>query len=64
MPHADRVVAVAPVNQLLFIETALPPVSPAKRNALLRYAIEDKLTIDPSTVHCAWPATPAAARSR
>jgi general secretion pathway protein L len=36
---------------LLFIETALPPVSPAKRNALLRYAIEDKLTIDPSTVH-------------
>lgn len=51
LPHADRVVAVAPVNRLLFIETALPPVSPAKRNALLRYAIEDKLTIDPSTVH-------------
>ncbi len=51
VPQADRVVAVAPVNRLLFIETALPPVSPAKRNALLRYAIEDKLTIDPSTVH-------------
>ncbi len=51
MPHADRVIAVAPVGHLLFIETALPPVAPAKRNALLRYAIEDKLTIDPSTVH-------------
>ena len=51
IPHAERVVAVTPVGHLLFIETALPPVAPAKRNALLRYAIEDKLTIDPSTVH-------------
>lgn len=51
MPQAERIVAVAPVGHLLFIETALPPVAPAKRNALLRYAIEDKLTIDPSTVH-------------
>jgi len=51
LPHAERVVASAPVGRLLFIETALPPVAPAKRNALLRYAIEDKLTIDPATVH-------------
>ncbi|MBL8524596.1 MAG: hypothetical protein JNN20_12965 [Betaproteobacteria bacterium] len=51
IPRADRTIAVAPVNHLLFIETALPAVSPAKRDALLRYAIEDKLTIDPSTVH-------------
>lgn len=51
LPRADRVVALTPVGRLLFIETALPPVAPAKRNALLRYAIEDKLTIDPSTVH-------------
>jgi general secretion pathway protein L len=51
LPGADRVVAVAPVGRLLWIETALPPVAPSKRNALLRYAIEDKLTIDPSTVH-------------
>lgn len=50
-PQADRVVAVAPVGHLLFIETPLPAVSLPKRNALLRYAIEDKLTIDPSTVH-------------
>lgn len=50
-PRADRVVAVAPVNHLVFIETPLPAVAPAKRNALLRYAIEDKLTIDPATVH-------------
>ncbi|MBL0125454.1 MAG: hypothetical protein IPP88_23255 [Betaproteobacteria bacterium] len=51
LPRAERVVALAPVGRLLFIETTLPPVAPAKRDALLRYAIEDKLTIDPSTVH-------------
>jgi general secretion pathway protein L len=51
VPHADRVIAVAPPSQLLNLETALPAVSPAKRDALLRYAIEDKLTIDPATVH-------------
>ncbi len=51
LPRTERVVALAPVGRLLFIETALPPVAPAKRDALLRYAIEDKLTIDPSTVH-------------
>ena len=51
LPRAERVSALAPVGHLLFIETALPAVAPAKRDALLRYAIEDKLTIDPSTVH-------------
>ncbi len=50
-PRAERIVALAPVARLLWIETALPPVNAAKRDALLRYAIEDKLTIDPSTVH-------------
>lgn len=50
-PSADRIVAVAPVARILYLETALPPVSRAKRNALLNYAIEDKLTIDPDTVH-------------
>ena len=51
VPRAERVIALAPVGRLLWIETALPPVAAAKREALLRYAIEDKLTIDPSTVH-------------
>ena len=51
LPRAERVIALAPVGRMLWIETALPPVSAAKRDALLRYAIEDKLTIDPSTVH-------------
>ena len=50
-PQADRIIAVAPVARILYLETALPPVSRAKRNALLNYAIEDKLTIDPDTVH-------------
>ena len=50
-PRADEVIAIAPVHRLLFIETTLPAVTAAKRNALLRYAIEDKLTIDPATVH-------------
>jgi general secretion pathway protein L len=51
LPRADRIVALAPVGRLLFIETVLPPVAPSRRDALLRYAIEDKLTIDPATVH-------------
>ena len=51
LPQADRIVGVAPVARILYLETALPPVSRAKRNALLNYAIEDKLTIDPDTVH-------------
>ena len=51
MPLAERIVAVVPVSRMVFIETALPPVGDAKRDALLRYAIEDKLTIDPATVH-------------
>jgi general secretion pathway protein L len=50
-PQADRIVGVAPVARILYLETALPPVSRTKRNALLNYAIEDKLTIDPDTVH-------------
>jgi len=51
MPLAERIVAVVPVSRVVFIETVLPPVGDAKRDALLRYAIEDKLTIDPATVH-------------
>ncbi|MBI3715712.1 MAG: hypothetical protein HY255_06930 [Betaproteobacteria bacterium] len=51
MPLAERIVAVVPVSRMVFIETALPSVGDAKRDALLRYAIEDKLTIDPATVH-------------
>ncbi len=51
MPLAERIVATVPATRIVFIETALPPVGDAKRDALLRYAIEDKLTIDPATVH-------------
>ncbi len=50
-PLAERIVAAVPATRIVFIETALPPVGDAKRDALLRYAIEDKLTIDPATVH-------------
>ena len=51
VPRAERTVIVIPARRVVFIETPLPPVSTAKRDALLRYAIEDKLTIDPATVH-------------
>ena len=51
VPRAERTVIVIPARRVVYIETPLPPVSPAKRDALLRYAIEDKLTIDPATVH-------------
>ena len=51
VPRAERTVVVIPARRVVYIETPLPPVSPVKRDALLRYAIEDKLTIDPATVH-------------
>ena len=50
-PRAEYTVIVIPARRIVCIETPLPPVSAKKRDALLRYAIEDKLTIDPSTVH-------------
>ena len=53
LPRAERVIATIPAGRIVFIETPLPPVGAAKREALLRYAIEDKLTIDPSTIHAA-----------
>ena len=51
VPRAERSVIVIPARRVVYIETTLPPVSTVKRDALLRYAIEDKLTIDPATVH-------------
>jgi type II secretion system protein L len=50
-PHGAQIVALIPASRVVFIETLLPAVSVAKRDQLVRYAIEDKLTIDPSTVH-------------
>lgn len=38
-------------GRVLYVETPLPSVSTAKRNALLRYAIEDKLSADPAAIH-------------
>ena len=53
MPRAEQVIATVPASRIVFIETPLPRISGARREALLRYAIEDKLTIDPDTVHVA-----------
>lgn len=52
-PRAPQVIALVPASRVVFIETPLPSanVSPQKRDQLVRYAIEDKLTIDPATVH-------------
>lgn len=53
LPRAPQTIALVPARRVVFIETSLPPASvpQAKRDQLVRYAIEDKLTIDPSTVH-------------
>lgn len=51
IPAADRTVAVIPVSRIAFIDAMLPRVSAARRQQLLNFAIEDKLTIDPETVH-------------
>jgi type II secretion system protein L len=50
-PQGSQIIALVPAGRVVFIETLLPAVSAAKRDQLVRYAIEDKLTIDPSTVH-------------
>jgi type II secretion system protein L len=50
-PQGSQIIALVPAGRVVFIETLLPAVSSAKRDQLVRYAIEDKLTIDPSTVH-------------
>jgi general secretion pathway protein L len=51
LPAANRIVVVVPIARIAFIDATLPKVSPQKREQLLNFAIEDKLTIDPSTVH-------------
>lgn len=51
VPRAERAIVCLPPGRILYTETPLPAVSPAKRDALLRFAIEDKLTTDPATVH-------------
>ena len=63
VPRAERTVIVLPARRVVYIETPLPPVSAQKRDALLRYAIEDKLTIDPATVHAVDLGTAAAPKS-
>jgi general secretion pathway protein L len=47
----NSVIAVVPTPRMAFIDAQLPAVSAAKREQLLNFAIEDKLTIDPATVH-------------
>lgn len=51
VPHEPGVIAVLPLTRIAFIDALLPPVSAQKRNELLAFAIEDKLTIDPATIH-------------
>ena len=50
-PREAQVIALVPAGRVVFIETLLPAVSVVRRDQLVRYAIEDKLTIDPATVH-------------
>ncbi len=53
MPAAahDDTIIVIPIARIAFIDALLPRVSAQKRDQLVNFAIEDKLTIDPSTVH-------------
>jgi general secretion pathway protein L len=51
IPATNRIVVVVPIARIAFIDATLPKVSPQKREQLLNFAIEDKLTIDPATVH-------------
>ncbi len=48
---ADHTMVVIPISRIAFIDALLPRVSAEKRAQLVNFAIEDKLTIDPATVH-------------
>jgi len=50
VPRAERVTAVIPANHVLFTELKLPPVSAARLQTLLPFAIEDKLMSDPASI--------------
>ncbi len=47
----DSITVCLEAGRVVFVETRLPNVSASKRNALLRYAIEDKLSADPAAIH-------------
>ncbi len=53
LPSVDgeHTTVVIPISRIAFIDALLPRVSAEKRAQLVNFAIEDKLTIDPSTVH-------------
>lgn len=42
---------ILPIARISFIDALLPPVSAQKRQALVQFAIEDKLTVDPASIH-------------
>jgi type II secretion system protein L len=46
----NDIVIIIPLARIAFIDIRLPKVSAQKRDQLVNFAIEDKLTIDPSTV--------------
>jgi type II secretion system protein L len=48
---APRWQLVLPLARISFIDALLPPVSAQKRQALVQFAIEDKLTVDPASIH-------------
>lgn len=51
LSDGEHTTVVIPISRLAFIDALLPRVSAEKRAQLVNFAIEDKLTIDPSTVH-------------
>lgn len=53
VPRASTITALLPASRVVFIDTPLPRVGARKREQLVRFAIEDKLTIDPATLHAA-----------
>lgn len=49
-PRGDRLTVTIPANRVLYTELKLPPVSAARMQTLLPFAIEDKLMSDPATI--------------
>lgn len=51
MPSADETVVIAPATRVLLLEAKLPKGSRKQLRQALPFAVEDKITTDPETIH-------------
>ncbi len=53
LPHAQHIELIAPANRVLLTQTALPKRRRQRVPQMLRFAIENRITVEPERVHAA-----------